>query len=99
MERTQQQRATFEQFCRGETSLYCIASLATPESLDTFAYRTMPGDARQILAWAAAAEAEKWRVENKLADSLVVELTFPVLRTGVAALPPEMRASYSIEVI
>ena len=99
MERKQQQRASFEQFCRGERSLYCIASLAAPESLDSFAFRTMPAEARQILAWADPAEAEQWRVNNKLAESLVVELTYPVLRAGVEALPAELQSTYSIEVI
>ncbi len=99
MDRTQQQQAAFQEFCQGQRSLFCIAALATPVSLDSFAYRTKPGDARQILAWTEAAEAERWRVANQLAESLVVELTFPVLRAGVAALAPELQAAYSIEVI
>ena len=94
-----EQRVAFDQFSRGERELYCIGSATEAKNLDTFTFRKMADNKRQIAAWIRYEEAEGWRKDNKLESSKVVSLTYAELHSYLMSMPAEFRGCYSLEVI
>jgi len=92
-------KIAYDDFCRNERDLYCISSATGTTNIDSLTFRKAADNKRQILAWSRYEEAESWRIENKLAASKVVSLTFTELRSQLMEMAVENRKIYCLEVI
>lgn len=90
----------FEEFRNNIKPVYMIFSGSNSiKEIPQFVFRKIDDIRIAILAWREKGDAEEWRLQKKLDNTRVVEISHSDFKKMLDELTPEQRKGYSIELI